>query len=112
MPAKIMAPVAEPLKGGLGDTRWLCRLLSISQPSFWRWLAAGKIGPEPITLLSQRKHHWPVDECMAWVASGCVPREQWRRMKAGGSYRLHRNPAQRPSHVDIEPNRRPEKAAA
>jgi predicted DNA-binding transcriptional regulator AlpA len=71
------APAAE----GLADTHWLCQLLHIATPTFWRWLAAGKIGPSP-TRFGPRCIRWKTSECLAWIANGCPNRQKWDAMQA------------------------------
>ena len=83
--------IPDPLRGGLASTKWLCQLLSIGQATFWRWMALGRIGPEPVIALSRRCYKWNADECQLWVSMGCPSREEWRRRKAGGH--VSRKPA-------------------
>lgn len=51
-------------------------LCGISVPSFYRLDAAGKIGPQSITLGGRRLFR--LAELEQWIAAGCPDREQWR----------------------------------
>src|SRR5262249_47833814 len=52
-------------QAGLIDRAEFCRLLSISRPTFERWLSAGRVLP-PIRL-SRTCHRWKRSEVVAWI---------------------------------------------
>ena len=66
----------EPLLVGAQD---LAEMLGISEATFWRWDAAGELGPPGIKKWGRRL--WPLAEVKAWVSSGMPSRETWLAMK-------------------------------
>jgi predicted DNA-binding transcriptional regulator AlpA len=61
------------------------RVLGISRAQLWKLHSAGKI-PAPV-YLGTKAPRWRVAELQAWTAAGCPPRDQWERLRLGGSRR-------------------------
>ena len=47
----------------------LARMLSVSKPSIWRWMAEGKL-PPPIRITAQCLR-WNREAVLTWIAAGC-----------------------------------------
>jgi hypothetical protein len=65
---------SEPLLWSLND---LARALGVSRRTAERLEATGAIGPVRITLRGGRAVKFLADECQAWIAARCPPRDQW-----------------------------------
>lgn len=60
-------------------TNELAELVRIHPNTLYRWVALGRIGPEPIT--AGRVLRWNAAEVEAWIAQGMPDRKVWGRIK-------------------------------
>ena len=51
------------------DAAELARMLSVSKPSVWRWMAEGKL-PPPIRITAQCLR-WNREAVLTWITAGC-----------------------------------------
>lgn len=65
----------------LVDTRGVGALLGIPAAHVWTLHHSGRL-PMPVRL--GRTVRWSVSELRKWVASGCLPRQQWNRLRESG----------------------------
>jgi predicted DNA-binding transcriptional regulator AlpA len=73
-----------PAAVALIDAAALAELLSVSKPTVWRLLAAGKL-PQPIRFSAQclRWRLTGLDGIDAWLAANCPDAETWVAMTEG-----------------------------
>jgi predicted DNA-binding transcriptional regulator AlpA len=55
-----------------------CRLCDVSEATWWRWDAAGKV---PAGLKIGGGKFWRQRELLAWIEGGCPDRQTWNALR-------------------------------